>query len=269
MAIDLRRWFGMGGVPLHDHQEAYVWEQRLHWVMVAIALLAIPAFYLEMQRSSDPLHSFGWELDLFIFLAFSLETVWMLHVCRQKWLYLRYNWLNVLIILASGLSLVGVPGEWLPLVRTLRIAYVALAVARMVASMRLLLSARAVPYAFVLGIVTMLVAGAGFYWLEPTIHSFGEGLWLAFITGATVGYGDFVPTTTAARFFAVIMVVVGFTVFSLVTASISAFFVGEDEKKTRREMHHEMQELRREIAELRALLHAQVQEQSGSQKDKD
>ena len=51
--------------------------------------------------------------------------------------------------------------------------------------------------------------------------------------------------------FAVVMVIVGFTVFSLVTASISAFFVGEDEKKLRHDMHHEMQELRREIAELR------------------
>lgn len=254
MAIDFRRWLGMGGVPPHDHPEAYVWERRLHWIMVAVALLAIPSFYLEMRQLDDPLPGLGMELDLFIFLAFSLETLWMSHVCRQKWLYLKYNWLNALIILGSGLGLAGLPGEWLPLVRMLRIAYVTLALARMIASLRLLLSARAVPYAFVLGSVTLLASGAGFYWLEPTIHSFGEGLWLAFITGATVGYGDFVPTTTAARIFAVVMVIVGFTVFSLVTASISAFFVGEDEKKLRREMHHEMQELRREIAELRAVL---------------
>lgn len=254
MAVDFRRWLGMGGVPPHDHTEAYIWEQRLHWFMVAVALLAIPAYYLEMQQYGDPLPGFGVELDLFIFLAFSLETLWMLRVCRHKWLYLKYNWLNALIILGSGLGLVGLPGEWLPLVRLLRIAYVALALARMIASLRLLLSARAVPYAFVLGIITLLAAGAGFYWLEPTVHSFGEGLWLAFITGATVGYGDFVPTTTAARIFAVIMVIVGFTVFSLVTASISAFFVGEDEKKLRREMHHDILALRREIAELRSVL---------------
>lgn len=251
MAIDFRRWMGMGGVPPHDHPDAYVWERHLHWIMVAVALLAIPSFYLEMQSYGDALTGFGMELDLFIFLAFSLETLWMLRVCRNKWLYLKYNWLNVLIILGSGLGLVGLPSEWLPLVRLLRIAYVALALARMLASLRLLLSARAVPYAFVLGGITLLASGAGFYWLEPTVHTFGEGLWLAFITGATVGYGDFVPTTTTARIFAVVMVIVGFTVFSLVTASISAFFVGEDEKKLRREMHRDIQELRREIAELR------------------
>lgn len=251
MATDLRRWFGMGGVPPHDNPEAYVWERRLHWIMVAVALMAIPSFYLEMRRYADPLPGIGVELDLFIFLAFGLETLWMLHVCRHKGLYLKYNWLNILIILGSGLGLVGLPGDWLPLVRLLRIAYVALAIARMMASLRLLLSARAVPYAFVLGITTLLASGAGFYWLEPTIHSFGEGLWLAFITGSTVGYGDFIPTTTAARIFAVVMVIVGFTVFSIVTASISAFFVEEDEKRLRKELHRDILELRREINELR------------------
>jgi voltage-gated potassium channel len=127
-------------------------------------------------------------------------------------------------------------------------------VARLLASVRTLLSTNAIPYAFVLGLVTLAIAGAGFYWLEPTVHSFGEGLWLAFITGATVGYGDYVPTTPASRMFAVVMVIVGFTVFTLVTASISALFVGEDEKRLRREMHQNIQELRREIAEMRAEL---------------
>jgi voltage-gated potassium channel len=136
----------------------------------------------------------------------------------------------------------------------LRIAYVALVVARLLTSVRTLLSTNAIPYAFIFGIIALAVAGAGFYWLEPTIHSFGEGLWLAFITGATVGYGDFVPTSTAARFLAVVMVIVGFSVLSLVTASISAFLVGEDEKKLRHEMHHDIQELRREINELRSVL---------------
>lgn len=250
--LNLRYWLGMSGVPPHDSARAYRWEERLHWVMVAVALLAIPAFYLEALQRNAPLQSLGWELDLVIFAAFSLETLWMTYVCHQKWRYLGYNWLNLLIIFASGMGLLGLSSEWIPLVRLLRVAYVALILARMLASVRRLFATNAVPYAFALGIVTLTVAGAGFYWLEPTIHSFGDGLWLAFVTGATIGYGDYVPTTTASRLFAVLMVVVGFTVFSLVTASISAFFVGEDEKTLRRELHHDIRKLREEIAQLRA-----------------
>ena len=96
----------------------------------------------------------------------------------------------------------------------------------------------------------MLVGGAGFYWLDPSIHSYAEGLWLAFVTAATVGYGDVVPTTPASRVLAVIIVVIGLALLSVVTASVAAFFIGEDEKLLRREMHNDIRHLRDEVARL-------------------
>ena len=244
-------WVACGA---HENPLAYVWERRLHWVMIVVALWRCRPSILKRcnARCRCSISVGRW-----IFSSLSL-LAWKRRGCCtsaiDKTVYLKYNWLNVLIIGASALGLVGLPSEWLPLVRLLRVAYVALILARMLTSVRILFSTNAIPYAFTLGLVTLISAGAGFYWLEPTIHSFGEGLWLAFTTGATVGYGDYVPTTPISRAFAVVMVIVGFTVFSLVTASVSALFVGEDEKRLRREMHQNVQELRREIAEMRAEL---------------
>ena len=42
---------------------------------------------------------------------------------------------------------------------------------------------------------------------------------------------------SASRLFAVLITMVGLTLFSLVTASVAAFFIGEDEKALRRQMH--------------------------------
>ena len=42
----------------------------------------------------------------------------------------------------------------------------------------------------------------------------------------------------------------------VVTASIAAFFIGEDERKMRGELHHDIRELRKEVHELRAELTA-------------
>ncbi len=95
------------------------------------------------------------------------------------------------------------------------------------------------------------IAGLGFYWLEPQVTSYADGLWLAFITGATVGYGDLVPTTAASRVFAVFIVLLGYAVFSIVTATISALFIGEDEKRFEHELHADIRALRTEIATLR------------------
>ncbi|HZP86469.1 MAG TPA: ion channel, partial [Burkholderiales bacterium] len=97
-------------------------------------------------------------------------------------------------------------------------------------------------------------------WLDPSIHSYSEGLWLAFVTAATVGYGDVVPTTPAARVLAVIIVVIGVALLSMVTASVAAFFIGEDEKLLRKEMHQDIRRLREEVAQMigeeeRALRH--------------
>lgn len=102
--------------------------------------------------------------------------------------------------------------------------------------------------------VLLAMAGGGFYWLEPNISSYADGLWLAFITGATVGYGDLVPSTPASRIFAVFIVLLGYALFSVVTASIAALFVGEDEKRMERELHADIRSLRAEIAELRKKL---------------
>ncbi|MTW05195.1 two pore domain potassium channel family protein [Duganella ginsengisoli] len=98
----------------------------------------------------------------------------------------------------------------------------------------------------------LVIAGGGFYWLEPQVHSFADGLWLAFTTGATVGFGDIVPSTPASKVFAVFIVLLGYALLSLVTASIAALFVGEDEKLIRRELHADMRLLLREIGSLRA-----------------
>ena len=163
---------------------------------------------------------------------------------------------RALIIIGAAASLTGWQGEWIPLARLLRVAVVMLILVRFLGVLRNLFSPTAVPYIVGLGIVTMAVAGAGFYWLEPSVHSYGEGLWLAFTSGATVGYGDIVPTTGASRFFAVIMVLIGYAIMSMVTASIAAFFVGEDEKLLRREVHHDIKALREEVAQLRAVLEA-------------
>ena len=250
MIDKFQRMLGMNGVPPGDRKVAYIWERRLHWLMVGIALLSIPALFIEIAAHDTPLLRFAGVLDLIILFAFTAELLWMLYLCRQKVLYLLNNWLSLLIIGASMLALLGLSAEWTSLLRLLRITYVLLVLGHLFTSMR----RNPVPYALSLGILTLTIAGAGFYWLEPTIHTFGEGLWLAFVTGATVGYGDVVPTTAVSRTFAVIMVLVGFTIFSVLTASVAAFFVGEEEKSMNRKLHQDVCALRDEIAALRAVL---------------
>ena len=118
---------------------------------------------------------------------------------------------------------------------------------------------RGVIYSLILCGAILLLGGAGFWLLDPGVHTFADGLWLAFTTAATVGYGDVVPSTHVSRMFAVVVVLLGLAVLSLATASLAAIFVekeveqGEElqiEHELMREIRHlreEVQSLRREI----------------------
>ncbi|MBI5450121.1 MAG: ion transporter [Gammaproteobacteria bacterium] len=251
MVFDIKHWLGVGGVSPRDNARAHQWQHRLHWVMVVAALLALPTFYL-VDISTDPLlHDIGWVIDLGIFAVFGGELLWMLHVSSLRLRYLARNWLSVLIVVAAVSNLFGLSEELVPLARLLRVVLIGLLLMRTLGSLRNLFLPSGLPYVLILSFASLALAGAGFYWLEPTVHSYADGVWLAFATGATVGYGDLVPTTAASRLFAAVMVMMGFAMFSIVTASVAALFIGEDEKALRRAMHHDMKALREEVAQLR------------------
>ena len=111
------------------------------------------------------------------------------------------------------------------------------------------LTRRGLLYSLFLCLLILLLGGVGFWIIEPQAETVSDGLWLAFTTAATVGYGDIVPSTHASRVFAVVVVLLGLAVLSLVTASVAAIFVETEERQIERD-------LMREIGHLRAQVHA-------------
>lgn len=57
------------------------------------------------------------------------------------------------------------------------------------------------------------------------ITSFGDSLWWAATTITSVGYGDRYPVTTEGRLDAVLLMLVGIALLSVLTAGIAAWFV--------------------------------------------
>jgi voltage-gated potassium channel len=117
---------------------------------------------------------------------------------------------------------------------------------------------RGLLYSLVLCLLILSLGGVGFWILEPRAHTFGDGLWLAFTTATTVGYGDIVPSTHASRAFSVIVVLLGLAVLSLVTASVAAMFVETEERQIERDLMQEIGSLRAEVRSLRDELRAQL-----------
>jgi len=77
-------------------------------------------------------------------------------------------------------------------------------------------------------LLTMVLGGIVLQWLEPgEISKDDNPYWWAIVTMTTVGYGDFSPSTPAGRIFAVLIMFIGISLVSLLTASISSIFVAQ------------------------------------------
>lgn len=115
-------------------------------------------------------------------------------------------------------------------------------------------------YSLLLAVGILGLGGLGFWLIDPRITTLSDGLWLAFTTAATVGFGDVVPSTEASRAFSVVVVLLGLAVLSLVTASLSAIFVEkevqDEERQIEKDLMREIGHLRHEVAELRREIRA-------------
>ena len=105
-------------------------------------------------------------------------------------------------------------------------------------------------YSVLLALLILGMGGIGFWIIDPKVHTLGDGLWLAFTTAATVGYGDIVPHTSASRMFAVLVVLLGLGVLSLVTASVAALFVQTEDRKVERQLLQSLRELNTRVAHM-------------------
>ena len=91
---------------------------------------------------------------------------------------------------------------------------------------------------FALGLSALLALGFGTVIAleEPELATPRDGMWWAFVTLATVGYGDIAPKSAVGRTLAIVLIVLGISVIAIITASVAATFVEEDEDA----MHQEV-----------------------------
>ncbi|OGT31158.1 MAG: hypothetical protein A3E87_04550 [Gammaproteobacteria bacterium RIFCSPHIGHO2_12_FULL_35_23] len=225
--IRIRRLLGIAGVaetePLLTQQVAFFFE----WYMLCIAFWLPIQWYLEIQ--GDITFKLMLTLDWFVWFSFAIETLTLGIMVKNKKDYFTGNWLNLLIIVvAFPLFYSHVIG--LGILRTVRLLILLRIIVPWLRSAHNMLTLNRVGLTLLVFFIATTFSGIFVSTFDSGITNPFQGIWWAWETVTTVGYGDVIPTTPAGKVIAMVIMVLGIVLFSVVTATISAYFVGRDKK---------------------------------------
>ncbi|MFJ9531509.1 potassium channel family protein [Herbaspirillum sp. NPDC101396] len=223
-------------------------------LLLLALLLSIPAFYMMLNNDVSPYRDTGRSLYVLVALLIAVD-MWRLYRKNPPGSqYRRLAVVDLLILFGAIASAWSYESSWHFTEWLFRLAYCVVVFLRLSVLLARYVGPHKLLQIGVFALFVLAIAGEGFLLLEPKIHTYADGVWLAFLTVATLGYGDLVPSVPGSRIFAVFIVLLGYALFSIFTASISAILVGEDEKRLRHELHMDTRMLRAEIAALRGEL---------------
>lgn len=245
--------------PLDSRTQRYAeFERQVGPWMLGLSIAFVPVFLMGfLPRVPEFWRSLSDEISWGIWLVFVIEFTIRLLLTPDRLRMLRTHVFDILVLVLPFLRVFRG-------VRALRsVARAIFAIGGMTLSGRALETTRrvargkGVPY--VMGLVTLAaIAGALIVLHVETgvpgsnIGTLGDALWWALSTVTTVGYGDRYPTTTEGRVVAFALMLLGLGLFSLVTARIAAFFVGDDQAGE--EARQEFRQLNERLARVEGLL---------------
>ncbi|MDQ6968262.1 MAG: potassium channel family protein [Mariprofundaceae bacterium] len=221
--------------------EKNAWPGRVLDALLLVTTLAAVGVGLwdEAPEWADPV----------VLLCFFAFFVWRWLISMDRRGYLKENWLDlVLIVLLAS--------PFLRLFSALRVMRIlpALRLGAFLRSNRkkilnvVIVSQDSFPTAMALIFGVVFVFGMTSFLLEhaanPQFGQISDGLWWAFVTLTTVGYGDIVPITDAGRIVGVFTMIFGISIYSLMIANLT-FFVEEYGRKR----HIEEENRKKENAE--------------------
>jgi voltage-gated potassium channel len=227
------------------------WEARSEWPLAALAIAFLGAYAWPILQPELPEWGrLGCRWVAFAaWLGFLADYLVRLGLADNRRRYAARHVVDLLVIA-------------LPVLRPLRLLRLVMLLRIMNRRATAALRGRVVVYvvastALIILCAALAVLNAERHHPGSNIETFGDALWWATVTMATVGYGDRFPVTAEGRCIAVGVMLAGIALLGVVTASIASWLIDrvrEVEQDAGAATRRDIAELREEIRALRTQL---------------
>lgn len=226
------------------------WERRTEWPLTILAALFLAGYSIEVLKHPLPGE---WHRDIelatwIIWSAFAVDFVVRATLARR---HLRYIWRHIADVLIIAL----------PMLRPLRLLRVVLLLRTINRKAASSFGGSVVVYIGSVGLLIIFCASLAVLQAERghggTIQHFGDALWWAVVTIATVGYGDKYPVTAEGKFVGAALMLTGVALFGAVTASFASWLVDQartDEAADQQATRDDLEALRAQFTRMEAQL---------------
>jgi len=231
------------------------WEHYTLWPLIVLGAIFLFLYAFPIIWPDQPANEI---LDIDI----AMDVIWALFIIDflVKFFVVETKWKFVKVHVIDIIALVLPFARPLQAVRAIGVATLAL---RKFGSK---IRHRVLVFVGTMAVFIWFIGGLAITQIErgipgSNIHSVSDGWWWAFMTMATVGFGDKYPVSDQGRAVGAVLVMAGLALLGTLTASIATWFINTSRKEEddllaagERRMLREIGALRREVAELKDML---------------
>jgi len=211
-------------------------DEYWQWPLLVLSVAIIPLLLIPYTMQLSPAWSIAFRVaDWVVYALFALEYFVRLYLAPKKRHFIVHNIPALALVIVPFLR----PLRALRAVRALRLLRLTAAlllVVRAIKASRRALMRHGLAYVFLVAILIVVAGVIVIHEVEAghpgsKISSWGDASWWTIRTVTTAGSETSWPASGMGQFMRVVLVLLGVSLFGLITASLTSWFVGLDEQK--------------------------------------
>ena len=188
---------------------------------IIISVLAAAAVFLVIVDLSQGLNEWQTRADQAILSVFLADYLVRLFLAEDKAKYIRTNICDLIAILpfhtVFRLFKMASIARFAKLPRMFAFMY------RPLKKARRFFNTNGFKYVVFITTIMIIIGGILIHFAEGM--SYGDGIWWAFVTTTTVGYGDISPSTFYGRIIAMVLMLLGIGLLGTITSTLTSYFL--------------------------------------------
>jgi voltage-gated potassium channel len=194
---------------------------------ITIGILAVIAVILAIIDFSKGLVQWQIVLDDCILIIFIVDYLIRLFISQNKKNFLKNNIFDLISIIpfnsAFRIFRIIKLTKILRILKIIKLSKIIIYSIRLFKKFKKFFNTNGFKYIICITIIFIILGGCLIHYAENM--PFQDGIWWAFVTATTVGYGDISPHTILGRIIATVLMLIGIGLIGSLTSTITSYFL--------------------------------------------